>query len=436
MLLIRGQLKNESLFNNKTPIHLMKTLFPQNLKPYLLSSLILFTVSCNSANNNRIKSDRIDGQPNTTEVTTECHDIEEVGTLTNGILAVYGENCAYFVDTSCSKLYGQVYHHVGDFRPNGTALIEKMVNGQSHSFIIDTTGKELLSIDPSYLKVYHDPSGEYLEVSPNKWTDAIKKNGLLSIDGESIIPIDHGSIYLSDRWAVVDIRMEKCKFIELETGNVVTTHDGQYGSFSEGFVSIMADQHYFIDSTGKNPFHTSFYWSDDFKEGLAKVTNRSDIWFINTEGEKAFERTFNYESLDHFQSGFSEGLCPILIKDEWHIIDPTGITQFKVQYDDVWEFEKGYAIIEHQGLFGLIDKKGNEVFPPENEYIIEPVYEGLFLRFDAIDRAHLIDKKGNAYPMTFQNISNFENGVAIGIVNGQLKSVYLKEVCKTLNVDY
>lgn len=393
-------------------------------------------VSCNSSNQMDHEISAPYNQSNFTEYSFSTDDIKEFGTLNNGILAVHCENSVYYVDTSGAPLFNQTYHYAGDFRSNGTALVKKMVDGGIRSFLIDTNGEQIVSIDPSYQNISHDLSGEYLQVSPNKWSDFAKKNGLIDKNGKTIIPVEDGSIYLTKHWAVRDVRLEKCTFIDLKTGAIVATYDGQFGGNAEGLVSIISDHHFYIDSTGKNPFHNSYYWSDDFKEGLAKVTDRFDIWFINYKGQRAFDRVFRYESLDHFQRGFSEGLCPIFTEGEWHIINQSGKTLFKVNYDDVWEFENGYAITEQNYQFGLIDKKGKTIFPCENKFIIEPIYEGLFIKYDDINTAVLINEEGDQYPLTFDKISNFENGVAIGLINGELKPIYLKDVCEALNIKY
>jgi len=99
------------------------------------------------------------------------------------------------------------------------------------------------------------------------------------------------------------------------------------------------------------------------------------------------------------------------------------------ELDDLREFSQGRAVSNKGGLWGVIDKKGQEVLP-HRFLTISPCSEDLIVAQDLNNRFHVFDRSGilvrdsltydlhNAYrkeviPMDFTAAGDFENGLAI-----------------------
>jgi len=133
---------------------------------------------------------------------------------------------------------------------------------------------------------------------------------------------------------------------------------------------------------------------------------------------------------------------------KWGYLDKNGALAISDLYDDLREFSQGRAVSNKGGLWGVIDKKGQEVLP-HRFLTISPCSEDLIVAQDLNNRFHVFDRSGilvrdsltydlhNAYrsgralvgnkgrygyvdpngkeviPMDFTAAGDFENGLAI-----------------------
>lgn len=102
---------------------------------------------------------------------------------------------------------------------------------------------------------------------------------------------------------------------------------------------------------------------------LIEVMNRkAHIGFVDKEGKKVIRCRFDWASLN----GFQEGLCLVARRKGYEIklgfINENGKMLIDCsQYDYARDFKHGYAPVQKDGLWGLIDKTGKEVKPCELE---------------------------------------------------------------------
>lgn len=100
-----------------------------------------------------------------------------------------------------------------------------------------------------------------------------------------------------------------------------------------------------------------------FPNELFEVMNhKARIGFVDKEGRKVIRCRFDWASLN----GFQEGLCLVAIRKDNNImlgyIDKKGRMVIDCsQFDYAKDFKCGYAPVQKNGLWGLIDKTGHEV---------------------------------------------------------------------------
>jgi hypothetical protein len=103
-----------------------------------------------------------------------------------------------------------------------------------------------------------------------------------------------------------------------------------------------------------------------FSEGYAMVYTDQGIYFINRQGKRIGDQTFEEAS------PFSDGMAAIQIDDKWGFIDTTGTIIIAPKYYVRSDFSEGLAsvslksdTISNGGSFigALIDKTGQEVIP-------------------------------------------------------------------------
>ena len=111
-----------------------------------------------------------------------------------------------------------------------------------------------------------------------------------------------------------------------------------------------------------------------FSEGLAAVMKEGKIGFINAKNEVVIPFQFDYTDkcrMYDFGYLFHDGFCIMTDKDgDLGLIDTTGKWIVEPDYDEIWApHESGYRIIVDNSKHGVLDSRGNVVYPAEYGYI-------------------------------------------------------------------
>lgn len=131
------------------------------------------------------------------------------------------------------------------------------------------------------------------------------------------------------------------------------------------------------------------YFSSDYIVVGDKVERT--IIVLDHSGETVLtltNATFNGEEAD-----ISDGLLPIAFWGEEQGVGflsmETGEMALPPRWDEADNFEDGYAIVRKDGLYGVIDREGNEVIKPIYSFIhrvetVERVYFDAYIELDAV----------------------------------------------------
>jgi hypothetical protein len=77
--------------------------------------------------------------------------------------------------------------------------------------------------------------------------------------------------------------------------------------------------------------------------------------FLNYKGKIAIKAKYD------FADYFTEGLCPVSIKDKWGYINKKGKMVIPATFDYALPFSRGYAKVEIKGEYFIVDKQGKVV---------------------------------------------------------------------------
>ncbi len=101
------------------------------------------------------------------------------------------------------------------------------------------------------------------------------------------------------------------------------------------------------------------------EDGLAPIYDPAtkQFYFINLKGEMLQTEVNGFkliEILGFGMKGFSDGLAPVKLHDKWGYLDTEGKLAIHAVYDEVTPFNSGYASVQKEGKFIVLDKKGTE----------------------------------------------------------------------------
>ncbi|WP_458407570.1 WG repeat-containing protein [Anaerotignum sp.] len=242
-------------------------------------------------------------------------------------------------------------------------------NWQSDWFLLDETGKELLTYS-------------------NKEVASLKDQG------EGLLRVN--------RWDGPDLVIDRAGKVQFET------ECSNLHRFSEGFAAFLEFQPNaarenedggYIDKTGKIVIPQKFFGTDDFSEGLAVA------------------------SIQEPSTSRPQTLCGY--------IDKTGNWVIEPKYWNAFDFKDGIARVSLNGRYGYIDKEGNEIVKPRY-YWAGDFHDGKAFVQERDGRVFLIDTTGKQLKQITdaQRVNSYADGilrqtVTASVAPGNVKSVDL-----------
>lgn len=151
-------------------------------------------------------------------------------------------------------------------------------------------------------------------------------------------------------------------------------------SFSEGLAYFQIDNTYgFINQEGEEVILLDCDSISSFKEGLAKVRKGIYTGVIGIDCKEIIPAEYDYVQIGEIYIKTR--------KDDTETIPPT--------YDSIGTFHEGYARVDLDDKYGLIDKKGNMVIPiGEYDYINQFSKAGDYQIFKKNGKEGLLDSNG------------------------------------------
>lgn len=132
------------------------------------------------------------------------------------------------------------------------------------------------------------------------------------------------------------------------------------GTFDESGLCwvIKAGKYGYINKRAKLVINCSYDYADNFIDNIARVARGTGVnrqeWFINTK-EKTIGRSYDAVK------PFSNGMGAIYRNGVWGFINKKGDEIITPKYNAVSQFVGDYAMVKMSKTFGVIDKKGNSL---------------------------------------------------------------------------
>lgn len=166
------------------------------------------------------------------------------------------------------------------------------------------------------------------------------------------------------------------------------------GEFHEGLAPVRTHgKHGYVDTKGRMAIDAKFLWADEFSDSAASVASCESCGYIDLTGKPLFDRRFRHcyrfsngiakVGLLNGKWGFvtksgklfgesdwaggflSQGLLAIRDKEKGvGFMNPQGEWVIEPKFASALPFSEGLAAVNHDGLWGFIDKTGKMVVAP------------------------------------------------------------------------
>ena len=278
----------------------------------------------------------------------------------DGLALVHQGDKFFFINKEGQKAFPFDYDYATNFS-EGLALVMKD-NKQSY---IDTEGKEVIKLKENQLGVsFSDGLAAITEKG---------KYGFINKKGEIVIPIsfDCDDIMgepseFHDGVAIVS-KNDKEFYID-KNGKEISFGEYHPLFFVDGMSIVYKDNKCgFIDKNGKEIVPCIYDELRNFSEGYAVGKKDGKCIVINKKGNEVL--SLNYDGI----SSFENGLCCVYSKDNNSLlsgyIDVHGKEIIPCIYNSFYDFSEGLALVEKDGIYGFVDKKGNSTFDVQDEEV-------------------------------------------------------------------
>ena len=284
-----------------------------------------------------------------------------------GLAFVHQGDNYYFIDKEGKKAFDFKYDAANDFS-EGLAVVWK----DGKCGYIDKKGNEVIALTDKY---FGDDFSEGLAAAMSK--DG--KLGFIDMKGNVVIPFNYDMTegdtpLFSEGYAAVQ-KEGKYGFIDKNGKEVIPLkYDNAY-PFSEGLAVVMLyeggsqeTKFGFVDKKGNMVIPCEYGSAASFSEGYAAVSKDEKFFFIDKNGKQAFPISY-----DCWIGSFHDGIARSVNKlEEGNImmgyIDAKGNEIAPCIYYGN-DFSEGLAVIQKDGLYGFIDKKGKTTFDIQNEEV-------------------------------------------------------------------
>lgn len=252
--------------------------------------------------------------------------------------------------------------------------------------LITADGQDLT--DAIYSDIQAASSNPFFKAKVAGSADGVHCEGLLDLQGNTVIPTEYADVEIfSDRWQVgirlvpsdadtkdytfTNYSTDEKSFYKIDTvdfyfdGQMVgTLNRSEYGdNYATPYGAYICVE----DRSGQKAFYNSRMEKSDYEveysgEYDSQYKNGKTIYYHQGSGQVAFvpECTLQPDEVDNpyvYERGILYGL------QGQEIFKPAQ------NYDNIREFNHGYAMVSMNGYYGVIDEQGNEVIPVEYDEV-------------------------------------------------------------------
>lgn len=187
--------------------------------------------------------------------------------------------------------------------------------------------------------------------------------------------------------------------------------------FPPGLAPVKKGQHaFFINTNGEPAFDRKFKDAFGYYGGIATVADKNGFSHINDTGQDIHAKRFLWSG------NFQESLCAVQDEERhFYHITKDGHPAYKERYAYVGDYKYGIAVIvNNEGLCTHIDKQGKFIHG-KSFLELDAYHKGYAIAKDEQGNFH-IDKSGMPlYKERYLKLEPFYNGRAVAIDNAGFK---------------
>ncbi len=304
-------------------------------------------------------------------------DYSQAFDFKNGIARVVKEGKFGLIDTQGNFILKPKFTHIAPFDEDGLAIV-RYGNRITNYGIINQSGQMIT--DQSYRKIHPFKEGRAL-VKHKEGYGFIDKNGLLVIEGN----YSKAANFTEGR-AMVQ-RNNRCGYIDLAGREIIPLTYSKCLDFDDGKAVVYEGLRKggIIDLAGEEIIAPGINRLLGFQEGRGLVRKDYQFYYID---ESANWRDGYFEKAERYQ----HGVAVVRKNGKWGIINRNGLNVISHKYDDIDDFQTGFAKVQLKQFVGLADLSGRLIIPAEYEYITY-AGDGLF-RVEAGGKIGYLRKDG------------------------------------------
>ena len=317
------------------------------------------------------------------------HDFRKVGGFHDGLAAARKEGSTLgYINPKGEMVIPHTFHECSDFE-SGMARVR--VGGKWG--LIDTNGAYILK--PKYRKIESFSEDGVAVAQLGNSSDYV----LINRAGERLTKQKYSKIEALKEGIAVVRSGSKYGYINAQGKEIVLPKYSNAEAFSEDRARVMYKNRWgYIDSIGNEVVTTQYSKCQDFTQGKAVVymgyrnsglISSSGQYFIApevssllafTEG-RGLVRTRNHQHYfvdkhgalykGYFQVAkpYRYGVAPVKTMGKWGLINRAGITLIAPKFNNVDDFENGYARVRVSRFAGIANLQGNIILEPKYELI-------------------------------------------------------------------
>lgn len=200
---------------------------------------------------------------------------------------------------------------------------------------------------------------------------AVKKNGLtgfVNIEGTEVIPtIYRSAMSFIEGMSVVSLAVHKYGLIDINGKEIIPCKYDNVRPYQNGYARVEKGIYWAVIDKNLDfiiPFNKEYQRIEGFFNGLARVKKGTKWGVINLNGD--IVAPIKYYEID----AFKRGLARIRLKPKLYgYMNEKGEEIVPPVYEFIGEYTKEVAVVLINGKQGLVNRSGNIIFIPENDFI-------------------------------------------------------------------
>lgn len=283
---------------------------------------------------------------------------DSISPIQNGISIISKDGKSGLIAEDGKKLTACKYLEIHDFK-EGLASVATGSEGKKKYGFINLKGVEI--VKPKYTEARSFHEGMAVVAKKGK---AGNQYGYINKSGREAVPLKYfgaadfkegrGLVQLSNSYGFVD-----------KKGKLVISGYVFAESFEEGLAKVNTNYRSgFVNKEGKEVIRLMYTDANSFHDGLAMVSKGGRKYgYINKKGNSVIKESFNHPGLLDDIGSFKNGFA-VINKNNWYgMIDKKGKSVVPAKYYHIDNISEGFARVLLKGKHGYVDMKGKEVIP-------------------------------------------------------------------------